>query len=143
MIGLPIEKQIILYECVMETARILEFETFNKIFYCGPRFKFNVQNTLLIVISADEANIFFEEMNNEYGSSGTAYLNSPSGVPWEPKNLKYTWHYKVITEEVYAGLNNDWTRLADFSWAQTNNIYMPGLDVTDTIQRYHNLKVFL
>lgn len=120
----------------METAKILEFDTFNRVFYCGYRSKFGIPNTLLIVIDADESNRFFDEMSCESGSTGAAYIGE------DVSNKPYAFHYKVIIEKVFAALNNDWTRLADDSWSKVNNPYLPGLEITDTIERIYNLKAF-
>lgn len=141
---LSIEHQLILYECVVEAARICEFNSFNKVFFCGKRTKFNVPNALLIVINEDLNNRFYAEMNNSGGRCGGAYLDKyrPNGA-WAPNYRHNHFHYKVITDKVYYGLNNNWAKLADCSWSQTNNPYIPGIDITNTIQRYHNLKAFL
>ena len=144
MSPLSIEHKIILYECVMETAKILEFDSFNKVFYCGTRTKYDIPNALLIVADIDSSNRFYSEMSCSGGACGGAYLDKPRpNGPWVSSNRHNTFHYKVITSCVYDGLNNDWTKLADCSWSQINNPYMPGLDITDTIQRYYNLKAFL
>lgn len=145
MIDVPVEKQIILYECVIETAQILEFETFIRVFYCGTRLKWSTPNALLIVIEEDQNNRFYQDMSCEGGCTGSAYLNKPYGAsgPWAPDNKHHTFHYKVITDRVYDALNNDWAKLADESWLYPkNNKYIPGIDITETIQRHYDLRIF-
>ena len=142
---LSIEDQLILYECVVESARICEFNSFNMVFYCGTRLKWGTPNALLIVIEDDPNNRFYAEMSCEGGARGTAYLDKPRphGAN-HPDFKKYHFHKKVITQTVYDALDGDWTRLADESWIYPKNMkYIPGIDITDTIERYHNLKIFL
>jgi hypothetical protein len=100
---------------------------------------------LLIVIEDDPNNRFYAEMSCEGGSRGTAYLDKPR--PYganHPDFKKYHFYFKIITQTVYDALDNDWNMLADESWIYPKNMkYIPGIDITDTIQRYHNLRIFI
>jgi hypothetical protein len=135
---LSIEHQIILYECVVEAAKINEFNSFNMVFYCGTRLKWSTPNALLIVIEDDPNNRFYADMSCEGGSRGTAYCSDLADFK------KYHFYFKIITQTVYDALNGNWNRLADESWIYPGNMkYIPGIDITETIQRYHNLRIFL
>lgn len=128
------EHQLILYKSVMEIAKICEFNTFNKVFYCGTRLKWVTPNTLLIIIDEDPDNRFYLEMSSEKGSTCFFYLN----------HYRDGCHFKVITQKVYDYLKTDWCRLADKSWVYPENMkYIPGIDITNIIKRYHNIKAFL
>lgn len=144
MTSISIEKQLLLYDCLLETMQILNLNSFNKIFYCGSRLKYNIPNTLLIIVDDDVDNIYFNEINCEEGARGSAYLNkSRIGSPWDIQNRKFTFHYKVISQLIYDRLNNDWNKLADESWIYLGNMeYIPGIDITDSMQRYYQLKCF-
>jgi hypothetical protein len=140
------EKYLHLYECVVEVATSLEFDTFNRIYYCGTRLKWTTPNALLIVIEDNPYNRFYEEMACEDGACGTNYLVKPLGPggPYSIANKHNTFHYKVIAQTVYDALNNDWDRIADESWIYPKNMeYIPGIEITDQIIKYHNLAAFI
>ena len=142
---LPIEKQITLYECVIEISKTLHFSELIKVFYCGTRLKWSTPNATLIVVPGNEENLFYHEMNSEIGCCGSSYLNKPYGPggPWSSENKHNTFTYKVITDKVYNSLQNDWVKLADKSWQHKNNSFIPGIDITDSVLRFYNLKAFL
>jgi hypothetical protein len=142
---LSAEKQIILYECLVETAQMLGFDVIEKAFYCGTSRKWGIPNTLIIVVPEDTENMFFPEMSCESGSHGQAYLTTRKrGInPWGPENKPNTFRYKVITDRVYEHIKNDWTRLVDDRWQHINSI-VPGIELDiDLLFRHNKLKAFL
>lgn len=146
MTDIEYEKYLRLYECVCETAKILEFDSFNKVYFCGTRLKYGIPNCLLIVVDELPGNRFYDEMINEGGCTGGGYLLNKPGhaYPWMPAYRIYHFHYKVITKAVFDGLKNDWNRIADESWIYSGNMnFIPGIDITDMMLKYNNLRAFL
>jgi len=88
----------------LETISILELDgtSILKVFYCGRYRKWNLPNTLLIIVDKNKIidNRFYQDITVG-GSNGGAYLKKDiAGNPWDGNNKKYCFHYCVITDDV-------------------------------------------
>lgn len=141
------ERIFILYECFLEILSSFDLKEDDvcDVFFCGERAKWQIPNTLFIIINANPNNRYYAEMCAAGGCFGASYLSRYiKGSPWTAPNQSYQFAYSVMDKKSfdYLKMTMSWNDILPYNWVYENNDYQSGLSIWTDIQRLSNLMAF-